>query len=137
MRRAAFVVLSLLGLVSIVSAQSAGRMMVSIFGDGARAGMVPVAEPYITGGPWAAIPARALKPEITPSAASFRIKTWMENGSARVMVLAVNEEQGPDRKTIERETQVTTFTLLPNQSRQVTEAERYGARAFTVSADRQ
>jgi hypothetical protein len=130
----AALVVGLVASITVMSAQSE-QLWVSVFEGTSRAGLVPVAEPYATAGPWAAIPSRAAADSVPPSASDFRIRTWMENGNARVLVFAVWSEPIADR-TIERENQIATFVLAAGHSREVTEAERYGAVPFTVSAVR-
>ena len=121
----------LLALTLTASAQSIFRVDIT---DGqSRAGMQPVTTPYASGGPWAGVPARALKPDVTPTADEFRIRTWLEGDSARVLVFAVTRKPGsPVGSDDERETQIASVALSSAQSMEITATEKYGARPITV-----
>ena len=78
-----------------------------------RAALEPAGtEPY-TGGPWASVPAAALRSDSTASTDAFRIRAWVEAGK----------------------TQIATFLLTPGESRDVVETERYGASHVFVSVE--
>ena len=96
-----------------------------------RAALEPAGtEPY-TGGPWASVPAAALRSDSTASTDAFRIRAWVEAGKTRVVVFAVRR----DAPTRETETQIATFLLTPGESRDVVETERYGASHVFVSVE--
>ena len=131
MRTTLFSVLLVLGLTLSSSAQSVLR--VEITEGQFRAGMQPVTTPYATGGPWAGVPARALKPDVTPTADDFRIRTWLEGDGARVLVFAVTRKPGsPVGSDDDRETQIASVALSTAQSIEITATEKYGARPVTV-----
>ena len=128
MRAVAIGALLVIGSLSVVHGQSS-PLMVNIVVDGtARAGMVPVAEPYANKGPWAAVPARP-RDGGAPTVSDFRIRTWTEGLLARVMVFAVS----PGRDGKEVETQIDTFALGLGESREVTATTRYNARPIAVN----
>ena len=115
------------------SAQPVSR--VDIIEGQSRAGMQPVNTPYATGGPWAAVPARALKPEVAPTAVDFRIRAWTEGERARVLVFAVTREAGsPAESDDERETQIASVVLSSGQSMQIAATDKYNARPITLRA---
>jgi hypothetical protein len=129
MRLPAFAIV-VLGLgATVISAQSPSTW-ISIAEDRSRASIgVSDPAPY-QGGPWAAVPASALRPDSNVTAAGFRIRAWSENQKTRVVVFAVI----PEEKDREKEIQIATFLLDPGQSIQLTETERYDAAHVTVSA---
>jgi hypothetical protein len=86
-------------------------------------------EPYQIG-PWAAIPAVPLTTNSHPTTHDFRIRTWTEGGQVRVVVFAVQL----DEREHETETQIDSFLLAADQSKDVTQTERYGAAHVEVSA---
>jgi hypothetical protein len=120
-------------LVAAPSAQ-APTIWVSISEGVRRAGLAPTSESYTTGGPWAAIPAQRLNADSQLSADHFRIRSWFENGAARVVVFAVVEGSATTRET---ETLISTFAIKPGDSVEVTQTERYGAAHVVVSASAQ
>jgi hypothetical protein len=95
--------------------------------------MQPVATPYATGGPWAGVPARALKSDVTPTVSDFRIRTWVEGNGARVLVFAVTRKPGsPLGSNDEREVQIASVALTAAQSIEITATEKYNARSVTL-----
>jgi hypothetical protein len=136
MRTVLLSVLLVLGISFTALAQSVFR--VDITEGQSRAGMQPVTTPYATGGPWAGIPARALKPDVTPAADDFRIRTWSEGDGARVLVFAVTRKPGaPVGSDDERETQIASVALSTAQSMEITATEKYNARPITVTLSAQ
>jgi hypothetical protein len=117
-------------LVAVPSAQ-APSMRVSIT-EGERGAWVgPMSEPYITGGPWAAIPAQPLTPRSVLTAYAFRIRSWHEGSAARVLVLAVTRDAASNA---EQDTQIATFLLKAGEAVEVTQTERYGAAHVVITA---
>jgi len=125
----------LLVLVAFVSATAQGVTRVDITEGESRAGMQPVTTPYATGGPWAAVPARALTPDLTPTVSDFRIRTWLEGDGARVLVFAVTRKSGSlIGSDDEREIQIASVALSNGQSLQITATEKFNARPITLTA---
>lgn len=133
MRTTLFSVLLVLGISVSAFAQAVPRVDIS---DGEfRAGMRPVTTPYATGGPWAGVPARASKPDATPTVSDFRIRTWVEGDGARVLVFAVTRKAGsPVGSDDEREIQIASVALSSGQSMEITATEKYNARPITLTA---
>jgi hypothetical protein len=128
MRRAVGCLLAL-GVVTSAFAQSSAIVEIR---EGRSRARIEAAgtEPY-SGGPWAAVPAKPLRSDLTPATNEFRIRAWAESGQTRVVVYAVSRD---DQKR-ETETQATTFLLSAGESRDVTETERYQAAHVFVSAE--
>jgi hypothetical protein len=133
MRTTLVAFLAVLGIATSAFAQPVLRVDIS---EGAsRAGVEPVAISYATGGPWAGVPARALKPELTPTVSDFRIRTWVEGDGARVLVFAVTRKLGsPIGSDDERELQIASVALSEGQSMEITATEKYNARPITLTA---
>jgi hypothetical protein len=124
-----------LGLAASASAQS--LLQVDITEGEFRAGMRAVTTPYATGGPWAGIPARALKPDVTPTVAEFRIRTWVEGVGVRVIVFAVTRKPGtPLGSDDEREVQIASVFVVAGQSVVIDATEKYDARRVTLTAQK-
>lgn len=122
-----------LGLAVFASAQS--LLQVDITEGDFRAGMQAVTTPYATGGPWAAVPARALKPDVTPAVTEFRIRTWVEGEGVRVIVFAVTRKSGSSLNSDdEREVQIASVALAAGQSVVIDATEKYNARRVTLTA---
>jgi hypothetical protein len=118
-----------------VSASAQSLLQVDITEGEFRAGMQAVTTPYATGGPWAAIPARALKPDVTPTVSDFRIRTWVEGVGARVIVFAVTRKPGtPLGSDDEREVQIASVFVTAGQSVVIDATEKFNARPITVRA---
>jgi hypothetical protein len=130
------VLLSFLLVLGIsVSAFAQSVLRVDITEGQSRAGMQPVTTPYATGGPWAGVPARALKPDGTPTVSDFRIRSWVEGDGARVLVFAVARKPGsPLGSDDEREIQIASVALSAGQSMEITATEKYDARPITLTA---
>lgn len=127
--RRALGVLFAMGVVASAFAQSSTT--VEIRQGRSRASIKAVrTEPY-AGGPWAAVPATALRLDSTLSTNDFRIRAWAEAGRTRVVVYAVSRGD----RTREVETQIATFLLTSGESRTVIETEQYGAAHVFVSAE--
>jgi len=141
MRTIFFSVLLIFGICLSVSAQTTAELLrpvrVDITEGEFRAGMQPVTTPYATGGPWAGVPARALKPEVTPTVSDFRIRAWLEGdgATARVLVFAVTRKPGSlIGSDDERETQIASVAVRGGRSVVITETEKYNARPITITA---
>ena len=121
------------GLSVTASAQSVFNVDLT---DGVfRASMKPVTAPYATGGPWAALPSRALTPDVTPTVTDFRIRTWLEGEGVRVIVFAVTRKGGsPVNSDDEREVQIASVFVAAGQSVVIDATEKYNARRVTVTA---
>lgn len=132
MRTTLFSVLVILGISVSASAQSTFR--VDITEGQSRAGMRAVETPYATGGPWAAVPARGLKPDVTPAVSDFRIRTWNEGDGVRVLVFAVTRKPGNFAGSDdERESQIASVALRSGQSTEITATDKYNARPITLT----
>ena len=133
MRTTLFSVLLVFGIVASAFAQAVPRVDIT---DGeSKAGLRPVTTPYATGGPWAGVPARALKPDVTPTVSDFRIRTWIEGDGVRVLVFAVTRKPGsPLGSDDEREVQIASVALSSEQSIEITATEKYNARPITLTA---
>ena len=133
MRTTLFSLLLVLGIAASAFAQAVPRVDIT---DGeAKAGMRPVTTPYATGGPWAGVPARALKPDVTPTVSDFRIRAWVEGDGVRVLVFAVTRKPGsPLGSDDEREVQIASVALTSEQSMEITATEKYNARPITLTA---
>ena len=85
-----------------------------------------------TGGPWASVPARPIKPDTETTASQFRIRAWKPVGepAARVALVAVS------RDTSDREIEIpmAMFAIEAGQSVDVKDTEKYGAVPITLSA---
>jgi hypothetical protein len=133
MRATLFSVLFVLGIAASAFAQALSR--VDITEGEFKAGMQPVTTPYATGGPWAGVPARALKPDMTPTVSDFRIRAWVEGDGVRVLVFAVTRKPGsPLGSDDEREVQIASVALTSEQSMEITATEKYNARPITLTA---
>ena len=118
-----------------LSAFAQDPLRVNITDGESSAGMQPVTTPYATGGPWAAIPARELKPAVTPAVTDFRIRTWLEGEGVRVIVFAVTRKLGsPVNSDDEREVQIASVALTAGQSVVIDATEKYNARWVTLTA---
>jgi hypothetical protein len=132
MKTTLFLVLIVVGFCLSAFAQSI-PLVVMAHGS-SRAAMTPATTPYTTGGPSATVAARALRPDVTPSAADFRIRSWTEGDRARVLVFAVTRKPGaPVGSDDERETQIASVAMNADQSIEVTATEKYNARPITLS----
>lgn len=122
-----------LGIAATASAQSLLRVEIT---DGEfRSGMRPVTTPYATGGPWAAVKARALRAGVDPTVAHFRIRSWVEGDGVRVLVFAVRPGPGGTVDD-EREEQIASVLVPADQSVEIAATEKYNARRIAVIADR-
>jgi hypothetical protein len=92
-----------------------------------RAGLQALREPY-SGGPWAQVPVGPLRDGVVQTAPNIRIRSWLEDGRARVIVLAVF-----GRGDVRTETQIATFLLSLGESHEVTETERVGGAHVVVT----
>src|SRR5215207_6615716 len=127
MRTTLFSVLFVLGIVTSAFAQAVAG--VDITEGESKAGMRPVTMPYATGGPWAGVPARAFKPDVTPTVSDFRIRAWVEGDGVRVLVFAVTRTpRSPLGSDDEREVQIASVALISEQSIEITATEKYNAR---------
>jgi hypothetical protein len=61
--------------------------------------VVASAEPYVTRAPSAAIPARALEENESPTCEWFGIRAWHEGKGVRVIVFAVNRAREGDQES--------------------------------------
>ena len=78
----ALVILVASGTVSAqVPGQKASSLWANIVEGTSRAGVQAVTIPYATGGPWAAVPARAIGSSV-PTVSNFRIRAWEEEKHA-------------------------------------------------------
>lgn len=126
-----------LGVASIgLYAQPAPEFKVSLLQGGTEGAAVWAqrTHPYWTGAPSASVQALPLKGTVTPTATSFRLRTWKEDGQARVVVFAVTRDESAPNG--ERETQIATFLLGDGASKVVTETAKYQAAPITVRATR-
>jgi hypothetical protein len=133
--RLASVASILLATVTLASAQSPIRIGLSQEGTANGASIEAAATAPYQGAPWAAIP--VTRPDAGQQT-DFRIRAWQETGRVRVVVFAVVKAQqaGPQRETVELETQIATFLLSPGESTTLS-AEQYGARPVTITASAQ
>jgi hypothetical protein len=132
MRTTLVAFLIILGLSVSASAQS--LLQVDITDGEFKAGMRAVTTPYATGGPWAALPARPLTPDVTPTVTDFRIRTWVEGEGVRVIVFAVTRKPGsPLNSDDEREVQIASVALTAGQSVVIDATENYNARRVTLT----
>jgi hypothetical protein len=115
------------------SAAGVSAERVEITDGNFRAGMQPVAKPYTTGGPWAAIPAAPLKTGADPTVTEFRIRSWIEGDAARVLVFAASALGGWREA---REQQIASLLVPLGQSVEVAATEKYRARRITLVTDR-
>src|SRR5262245_9372645 len=121
----------LLAVVTTASAFGQSPTRVEIRQGRSRAAVEPAGtEPY-AGGPWASVPAAALRSDSPISIDAFRIRAWVESGKTRVVVFAVRRES----PTRESETQIATVLLVSGEARDVVETERYGASHVLVSVE--
>ena len=127
------VVASLIIVGLAVSAPAQTLLQVDITDGEFRAGMRAVTTPYATGGPWAAIPAHPLTPDVTPTVTDFRIRTWAEGEGVRVIVFAVTRKPGTLNSDDEREAQIASVALTAGQSVVVDATEKYNARRVTLT----
>jgi hypothetical protein len=118
-------------LATVASSATAQTRLDAVISQGRSRASVEVVltEPY-GGGPWASVPAARLTESSNLAAKGFRIRTWNEDGRARVVVFAV---QLDDREK-ESETQIATFLLRVGESRNVTQTEQHGAAHVLVTA---
>ena len=86
-----------------------------------------------SGGPWASVPARPIKPDTQVTATEFRIRAWKapQATAARVALFAVSRDSS-DRET---ETEMAIFAIEVGQSVEVKDTEKYGAAHVTLSAE--
>ena len=125
----ALVILVASGTVSAqVPGQKAPSLWANIVEGTSRAGVQAVTVPYATGGPWAAVPARAIGSSV-PTVSNFRIRAWEEGTAARVLVFAV----APRPDGTEAETQIASVVLAAGETREITATEKYNARPVTIS----
>jgi hypothetical protein len=125
--------LIIVGLSVSVSAQSVFH--VDLYSGESRASIKPATTPYATGVPWAGLPARPLTPDVTPTVADFRIRTWLEGEGVRVIVFAVTRKAGGRvNSDDEREVQIASVFVPAGQSVVIDGTEKYNARPVTVRA---
>jgi len=137
MRTTLFAALVILGLSSATSAQV---LQIDMTDGQFRAGMRPVDTPYATGGPWAALPAKGVRTDVTPTVTDFRIRSWIEGDGVRVIVFAVTRSD-PSKLAFpelprpdEREEQVASLHVAVGQSVDVVGTDKYNARRITLTA---
>ena len=125
--------LIIVGLSVSASAQSVFHVDMS---DGKwRASVKPIATPYATGVPWAALPSRPLTPDVTPTVTHFRIRTWLEGEGVRVLVFAVTRKSELLKNfDADREVQIASVLVPAGQSVVIDATEKYNARPVTVRA---
>ena len=125
--------LIIVGLAVSASAQSVFHVDLT---DGVlRASMKPASAPYATGAPWAALPARPLTPDVTPTVTHFRIRTWLEGEGVRVLVFAVTRKAGLlVNSDDDREVQIASVFVPAGQSVVIDATEKYNAQRVTVRA---
>ena len=128
MTRFAFVVIAL-GIAAPASAQTARLLLVEV-ADAPTTGLVPAKAPYSDGG--LVVPARPLKPGVTPLVTEFRVRAWIEaevsglGGSLRVAVFAIRAEG--------REQQIASVVVGMNQPVEIDATEKFNASRITLRA---
>src|SRR5688572_33125442 len=126
--RFAFVVIAL-GIAASASSQTERLLLVEV-SDAPTTGLVPAQAPYSDGG--LVVPARPVRPGVTPLVSEFRIRAWIEaevaglGGSLRVVVSAIRAQ--------EREQQIASVVVSPNQSVEIAATEKFNARRITLRA---
>jgi hypothetical protein len=127
--------LIIVGLSVPASTQSQSVFHVDMMSDGKwRAGVKPATAPYATGAPWAALPARPLTPDVTPTVTHFRIRTWLEGEGVRVVVFAVTQKAAILPSDDDREVQIASVFVPAGQSVEIDATEKYNAQRVTVRA---
>ena len=114
-----------------VSQAPSADIEVAITEGTSRAAVTASAEPDVSGPPHAAIPARPLKSDDTPTCEWFRIRAWLEGDGVRVIVFAVNRSPEGDQ-----ESQLAAYLLQAGDSVEVTETRSHRARPVRLVVPR-
>ena len=127
--------LIIVGLTVPASTQSQSVFHVDFIDDGSWEGaMRPATQPYATGLPVAIVPARPLRPDVTPTVPEFRVRTWLEGEGVRVLLFAVTRKAAFRPSDDDREVQIASVFVPAGQSVVIDATEKYNARRVTVRA---
>ena len=134
MRKTLGAFLIIVGLTVSASAQSVFHVD---FTDGELfrgPGIKPATKPYATGAPLGVVPSHPLSPDVTPTVAEFRVRTWFEGEGVRVLLFAVTRKAAIRPSDDDQEVQIASVFVPAGQSVEFAETEKYNAQRVTVRA---
>src|SRR6185295_7398730 len=91
-------------------------------------------KPYATGLPVGIVPSHPLSPEVTPTVPEFRVRTWLEGESVRVLLFAVTRKASIRPSDDDQEVQIASVVVPAGESVVIDATEKYNARPVTVRA---